>query len=103
MEPSLSVVRTIRRALPLDENFWEYPLPLSKEEAAVRHLARTTFMELVESIEPMMRPAEGIDPEEWDRWHKALKEEVCGERGRDRRVNNGECIEFGAWAAVKTA
>lgn len=99
MEPSITIKRQIRRALLLDENEWEIP-SLSPEESAIRHLARSTFTQLVESIEPMLKQEEKIDSEEWDRWYKALMEDFFG---RGEGVKRGECLEFGAWVGVKQA
>lgn len=71
--------------------------PLTDEEKAVRHLARLTFAQLIESLEPVLRETNGIPQDDWDRWYKDLMVSFFENGG----LRGGECMEFGAWWGVK--
>lgn len=71
--------------------------PLTEEEKAVRDLARLTFAQLIESLEPALRETNGIPQDDWDRWYKDLMVNFFENGG----LRGGECMEFGAWWGVK--
>lgn len=71
--------------------------PLTEEEKAVRSLARLTFAQLIESLEPVLRETDGIPQDDWDRWYKDLMVNFFENGG----LRGGECVEFGAWWGVK--
>lgn len=71
--------------------------PLTEEEKAVRNLARLTFAQLIESLEPVLRETNGIPQDDWDRWYKDLMVNFFENGG----LRGGECMEFGAWWGVK--
>lgn len=126
-EEELVNFQQVRIALPLDEVWWESgpsqdkkeklhlcqsdlkrknsqgakqalkASPLSGEEKAVRHLARLTVTQMIESLEPYLKEANGIPQDDWDRWYKELMANFF----RDGGLRNGECLEFGAWWGVK--
>ncbi|KAF7879201.1 hypothetical protein EAF04_000399 [Stromatinia cepivora] len=70
---------------------------LTPGQAALRRTALMSIIQLVESLEPLLREASGKNMDEWDRW--------CGNLMTDLLKNNGtswgECLEVGAWWAKK--
>lgn len=71
--------------------------PLSREEKAVRELARLTFVQLIESLEPILRETNNIAIDDWDRWYKDLMVNFFQQGG----LQGGECVEFGSWWGQK--
>lgn len=72
--------------------------PLTASEKAVRNLAKLTFAQLIESLEPVLRETNGIRQDDWDNWYKELMVDFFENGG----LTGGECMEFGAWWGVKS-
>ncbi|KAI9646137.1 hypothetical protein NHQ30_005577 [Ciborinia camelliae] len=70
---------------------------LTQGQAALRRTALMSIIQMIESLEPLLKEASGKSMDEWDRW--------CGDMMTDLLKNNGscwgECLEVGAWWARK--
>ncbi|ESZ93709.1 hypothetical protein SBOR_5894 [Sclerotinia borealis F-4128] len=70
---------------------------LTPGQAALRRTALMSIIQMIESLEPLLKEASGKTMDEWDRW--------CGHLMTDMLKNNGtswgECLEVGAWWAKK--
>ncbi|RPB02290.1 hypothetical protein L873DRAFT_1673836 [Choiromyces venosus 120613-1] len=73
--------------------------PLSNDEKAVRELARLTFVQLIESLESILRETNNIAIDDWDRWYKDLMVNFFQHGG----LQGGECVEFGSWWGQKAS
>jgi hypothetical protein len=74
-----------------------FPSPLTNEERAIRYLAKLTFVQLIEALEPILREADDINLDEWDGWYRDMMRSWFENNG----LRNGECMEFGAWTGRK--
>jgi SAM-dependent methyltransferase len=73
---------------------------LTSWQAALRRTALNTFVQMIESLEPLLREVSGKDPKEWDRWQEGLMNDLFNNNGTSR----GECLEVCAgWARKKKA
>jgi SAM-dependent methyltransferase len=71
---------------------------LNAGQAALRRIALTTFVQMIESLEPVLREASGKDPNEWDRWQESMLNDLLNHNG----TSWGECLEVCAgWARKK--
>ncbi|KAI9724879.1 MAG: hypothetical protein M1812_000155 [Candelaria pacifica] len=66
---------------------------LTAEQSAIRKTALLTIVQLIESLEPLLKEASGKIQAEWDRWWAGMMTDFFEQRG----MVNGECIEVGAW------
>ncbi|KAG4030309.1 hypothetical protein MFRU_012g00510 [Monilinia fructicola] len=70
---------------------------LTPGQTALRRTALMSIIQMIESLEPLLKEASGKSMDEWDRW--------CGNLMTDLLKNNGtcwgECLEVGAWWARK--
>ena len=74
-----------------------FPSPLTEDERAVRHLAKLTFVQLIEALEPVIRETCEVPEDEWDSWYRELMWSWFEGRG----LRGGECLEVGAWHGRK--
>lgn len=73
---------------------------LTSWQAALRRTAMSTFVQMIDSLEPVLREVSGKDPKEWDRWQEGLMNDLFNNNGTSR----GECLEVCAgWARKKKA
>lgn len=72
---------------------------LTAGQAALRRTALTTVVQMIESLEPLLREASGKGQDEWDRWQGSMMTDLLQNNG----TSWGECLEVGAWWARKTA
>ncbi|RFU24867.1 hypothetical protein B7463_g11471, partial [Scytalidium lignicola] len=70
---------------------------LTPSQAALRSTALTTVVQMIESLEPMLREASGKGQDEWDRWYGSMMNDLLKQNG----ASWGECLEIGAWWAQK--
>lgn len=70
---------------------------LNANQAAVRRTALLTVVQLIESLEPMLKEASGKTQTEWDRWWAGMTTDLLEQRG----TVSGECLEVGAWWGQK--
>lgn len=70
---------------------------LTPGQAALRRTALMTVVQMIESLEPVLREASGKGQDEWDRWHANMMNDLLNKNG----TSWGECLEVGAWWARK--
>lgn len=114
---SLTAIDSRRLAIPLGEVRWEREgigsdaamkkgkaalkdsdrRVLTVGQAAVRRTALMTFVQMVQSLEPLLKQASGKGQDEWDRWYAGMMTDLLKGNG----TSFGECLEVGAWWARK--
>ena len=118
----LSEVRSRRLAVPLCEMRWEREGvggtvtkggktyieskgksrgvqrrgPLSAGQSALRRTALLTVVQMIQSLEPVLREVNGKRQDEWDGWAGKMMGDLMG-----GGTAWGECLEVGAWWAKK--
>ncbi|KAL3425188.1 methyltransferase sll0829 [Phlyctema vagabunda] len=70
---------------------------LTTGQAALRRTALLTVVQMIESLEPLLRHASGKGQDEWDRWQGNMMNDLLKTNG----TSWGECLEVGAWWARK--
>ncbi|EPE32778.1 S-adenosyl-L-methionine-dependent methyltransferase [Glarea lozoyensis ATCC 20868] len=70
---------------------------LTAGQAALRRTALLTVVQMIESLEPMLKEASGKGQDEWDRWQGNMMNDLLKNNG----TSWGECLEVGAWWARK--
>lgn len=70
---------------------------LTAGQAAVRRTAMLTVVQLIQSLEPILRETSGKSQDEWDTWMGKMMNDLMRENG----ASCGECLEVGAWWARK--
>ena len=70
---------------------------LTAGQLALRRTALMTVVQMIESLEPLLREASGKGQDEWDRWHGNMMNDLLKSNG----TSWGECLEVGAWWARK--
>jgi hypothetical protein len=66
---------------------------LSDEQGTIRKLALLTTVQMIESLEPLLREASGKNLDDWDKWWSAMMTDLLTHDG----ARSGECVEVGAW------
>lgn len=72
-------------------------MALTPEQLALRQTALQIIVQLIDSLEPLLRECSGKSGEEWSRWYTWMMADLLENGG----ANNGECLEIGAWWAKK--
>ncbi|TPX09387.1 uncharacterized protein E0L32_009431 [Thyridium curvatum] len=70
---------------------------LSPPQAALRRTALLTVVQMVQSLEPLLREVSSKSQDEWDAWSGKMMNDLVKENG----TSWGECLEVGAWWAKK--
>ncbi|KAL2076078.1 hypothetical protein VTL71DRAFT_1021 [Oculimacula yallundae] len=70
---------------------------LTAGQLALRRTALMTVVQMIDSLEPLLREASGKDQDEWDRWQGSMMNDLLNQNG----TSWGECLEVGAWWARK--
>ncbi|EKD21094.1 uncharacterized protein L3040_000865 [Drepanopeziza brunnea f. sp. 'multigermtubi'] len=70
---------------------------LTAGQLALRRTALMTVVQMIESLEPLLREASGKGQDEWDRWQGNMMNSLLKQNG----TSWGECLEVGAWWARK--
>jgi ubiquinone/menaquinone biosynthesis C-methylase UbiE len=70
---------------------------LTAGQAALRRTALLTVVQMIESLEPMLKEVSGKGQDEWDRWQGNMMNDLLKNNG----TSWGECLEVGAWWARK--
>ncbi|KAJ2904434.1 putative sam binding domain-containing protein containing protein [Zalerion maritima] len=70
--------------------------PLSAGQIAVRRTALLTVVQMIQSLEPVLRESSGKSQDEWDGWAGKMVSDLMG-----GGTSWGECLEVGAWWAKK--
>jgi SAM-dependent methyltransferase len=97
---SIETVSSRRLALPFGETRWEKEKQkrvLSSSQASLRRVALLTSLQFIEAMEPVLRTESGKTQDEWDRWWAGMMKDLLEDNG----AASGECLEVGAWWAVK--
>lgn len=71
--------------------------PLNTDQLALRRTALTTFVQMVEGLEPFLLESSGLERDEYDRWWAGFTHNLLEQKG----TTSGECLEVGAWWAQK--
>lgn len=122
-ESDLTEIDSRRLAIPLGEVRWEregvggavrqgtngHPVSskgkgreadrkiLTPGQAALRRTALMTVVQMIESLEPLLREASGKGQDEWDRWQGNMMNDLLKQNG----TSWGECLEVGAWSTLR--
>jgi choline dehydrogenase-like flavoprotein len=70
---------------------------LSTEQLSLRETALMTVVQMIDSLEPLLKEASGKNQDDWDRWWSAMMIDFFRKNG----VASGECLEIGAWWGQK--
>jgi hypothetical protein len=70
---------------------------LTKEQAALRHTALLVVIQLIESLEPLLKEVSGKNQEEWQRYWNSMINDLLEQKG----ASSGECLEVGIWWCKK--
>lgn len=71
---------------------------LTEDQLALRQTALLTIINMIESLEPMLRDVSGKSRDEWDRWWSSMRTDLLQQKGSA----SGECLEVGAWWGQKS-
>ncbi|KAF2868997.1 hypothetical protein BDV95DRAFT_499533 [Massariosphaeria phaeospora] len=66
---------------------------LTEEQAALRYTALLVVIQLIESLEPLLKEVSGKNQEEWQRWWGWMMTDLLEQKG----ASSGECLEVGVW------
>lgn len=124
-EPKLTDVSQRRVAIPFGELLWEKEAAMSKcpthghksplaigpvvgsgcsttaltpDQAAIRHTALNTVVQMIESMEPLLKEVSKKNAEEWSNWWASMLANLLDP---SKAGLTGECLEVGAWWATK--
>lgn len=114
---SLSEVGIRRVAIPLGSLRWERDASkqnesspdgvgkgknrernLSPDQVALRQTALLSVVQMIESLEPLLKEVSGKNSEEWGGWWTSMMADLMDP---SRGAVSGECLEIGAWWATK--
>ncbi|CAK7237621.1 hypothetical protein SEUCBS140593_010039, partial [Sporothrix eucalyptigena] len=70
---------------------------ITPAQSALRRTALLTVVQLIQSLEPILREVSGKSQDEWDGWSGKMMNDLMKENG----TFWGECLEVGAWWAQK--
>lgn len=71
---------------------------LTADQAALRQTALHTVLQMIESLEPLLKEVSGKNSEEWSHWWASMMADMLDPT---KAALNGECLEVGAWWATK--
>jgi len=54
-------------------------------------------IQMIESLEPLLKEVSGKNQEEWQRWWGFMMTNLLEQKG----ASSGECLEVGVWWATK--
>lgn len=66
---------------------------LTDEQAALRYTALLVVIQMIESLEPLLKEVSGKNQEEWQRWWGWMMSNLLEQKG----ASSGECLEIGVW------
>ncbi|KAF2000391.1 SAM binding motif-containing protein [Amniculicola lignicola CBS 123094] len=70
---------------------------LTEEQAALRYTALLVVIQMIESLEPLLKEVSGKNQEEWQRWWGWMMASLLEQKG----ASSGECLEIGVWWCKK--
>lgn len=71
---------------------------LKRDQLVLRQTALLTVIQMIESLEPLLKETSGKNNEEWSFWWASMMANVSSD---EKKSLNGECLEIGAWWATK--
>ena len=71
---------------------------LTADQIALRQTALLIVVQMVESLEPLLMDVAGKNTEEWSHWWASMMADLMDP---NKGAASGECLEVGAWWAVK--
>ncbi|KAF2260966.1 hypothetical protein CC78DRAFT_536002 [Lojkania enalia] len=66
---------------------------LTEQQAALRYTALLVVIQMIESMEPLLKEVSGKNQEEWQRWWGWMMTNLLEQKG----ASSGECLEVGVW------
>lgn len=66
---------------------------LNEDQAALRYTALLVVIQMIESLEPLLKEVSGKNQEEWQRWWGWMMSNLLEQKG----ASSGECLEVGVW------
>jgi ubiquinone/menaquinone biosynthesis C-methylase UbiE len=72
-------------------------LILTEDQAALRYTALLVVIQMIESLEPLLKEVSEKNQEEWQRWWGWMMADLLEHKG----ASSGECLEVGVWWAHK--
>ncbi|KAF2738204.1 SAM binding motif-containing protein [Polyplosphaeria fusca] len=66
---------------------------LTEDQAALRYTALLVVIQMIESLEPLLKEVSGKNQEEWQRWWGWMMTNLLEQKG----ASSGECLEVGVW------
>lgn len=70
---------------------------LNEEQAALRYTALLDVIQMIESLEPLLKEVSGKNQEEWQRWWGWMMTNLLEQKG----ASGGEALELGSWTAKR--
>lgn len=70
---------------------------LTEEQRALRYTALQVVIQMIESLEPLLKKVSGKNQEEWSRWTELMMADLLEHKG----ASSGECLEVGFWWCKK--
>lgn len=74
--------------------------PLSPDQVALRQTALLTVVQMIESMEPLLKEISRKNAEEWNHWWASMLANLLDPNSDGY---TGECLEIGAWWATKNS
>ncbi|KAK3069863.1 hypothetical protein LTR53_011473 [Teratosphaeriaceae sp. CCFEE 6253] len=71
---------------------------LTQDQLALRQTALLTVLQMIESLEPLLKEVSGKNAEEWSYWWASMMAELLDPA---KGASTGEVLEVGAWWATK--
>ncbi|SMR63665.1 unnamed protein product [Zymoseptoria tritici ST99CH_3D1] len=98
---SLSSGRAYRDSFLSDGSREKAPWPertLTPDQAALRHTALLTNLQMYQAMEPLLKKASGKTTDEWSQWYASMMADMLGP---EKKAFAGECLEIGVFWATK--
>ncbi|KAK5716657.1 hypothetical protein LTR15_009549 [Elasticomyces elasticus] len=76
---------------------------LTQDQLALRQTALLTVLQMIESLEPLLKEVSGKDSVEWSHWWAMMMADLLDPSDSSKAASTGEVLEVGAWWATKLA
>ncbi|KAK0247057.1 hypothetical protein LTR29_008436 [Friedmanniomyces endolithicus] len=76
---------------------------LTLDQLALRQTALLTVLQMIESLEPLLKEVSGKNSEEWSYWWASMMADLLDPSDSSKAASTGEVLEVGAWWATKIA
>ncbi|TKA65704.1 hypothetical protein B0A55_11130 [Friedmanniomyces simplex] len=74
---------------------------LTQDQLALRQTALLTVLQMIESLEPLLKEVSGKNSEEWSHWWASMMVDLLDPSDSSKAASTGEVLEVGAWWATK--